>query len=248
MFDLVTGEVRHMPRHQGLPIVISTSAQVLVVFLIFAVPYLYVTDKLPSVPTMMAFVAAPPPPPPPPPPPAPKAAPDVKPTARPNPAAAPVVAPPTVEPEPVATAGGDEGVPGGVEGGVPGGVLGGIVGGIPDPMPPPAPPPPPAPRAPVRTGGQIKTPALVYRVEPEYPLLAQAAQVQGIVILEAIVDEQGQVDEVRVLRSAGAGAVLDRSAIAAVRQWRYEPLLLNGRPERFVLTVTLSFTLADARR
>jgi TonB family protein len=63
------------------------------------------------------------------------------------------------------------------------------------------------------------------------------------VILEAIVDRDGAVAEVKVLRSAGA--LLDREALLAVRQWRYSPLVLNGIPERFILTVTLSFSLQD---
>jgi protein TonB len=53
-------------------------------------------------------------------------------------------------------------------------------------------------------------------------------------------DRQGRVENVEILRSI---PLLDRAAIAAVRQWRYSPLLLNGRPERFVLTVTVSFSL-----
>ena len=135
----------------------------------------------------------------------------------------------------------DEGVPGGVEGGVPGGVVGGVVGGLPDV---PAPPPPPPQRGPIRTGGQIETPELVHRVEPFYPPVAVSAHLQGIVILEAIIDRDGTVAEVKVLRSAGA--LLDREALLAVRQWRYKPLLLNGQRERFILTVTLSFNLQNA--
>jgi protein TonB len=81
----------------------------------------------------------------------------------------------------------------------------------------------------------------VERVKPEYPLLAVRAQVQGVVILEAIVDREGRVDAVRVLRSI---PMLERAAIDAVRQWRFSPLLLNGKPERFVLTVTVSFRLS----
>ena len=64
---------------------------------------------------------------------------------------------------------------------------------------------------------------------------------QGIVILETVVGEDGRVIEVRVLRSAGD--VLDRAAIAAIRQWRYAPLELNGVRARFLLTATLSFKL-----
>jgi TonB family protein len=49
------------------------------------------------------------------------------------------------------------------------------------------------------------------------------------------------VEEVKVLRSAGG--LLDNAALTAVRQWQYSPVLLNGRPERFILTVVLSFNL-----
>jgi len=93
----------------------------------------------------------------------------------------------------------------------------------------------------VRIGGELQAPALVERVEPEYPPIAIQAQVQGIVILEAVVGHNGRVEDVRVLRSI---PLLDKAAITAVRQWRYSPLLLNGTPERFVLTVTVSFSLA----
>jgi protein TonB len=109
------------------------------------------------------------------------------------------------------------------------------------PLPPPPPPAPPPLRAPVRTGGQIQAPALVKRVPPVYPPLAVNAQVQGVVILEATVGRDGRVEEVAVLRSL---PLLDRAAIDAVRQWVYAPLLLNGQAERFVLTVTVSFSLS----
>jgi len=96
----------------------------------------------------------------------------------------------------------------------------------------------------VRIGGQIQAPKLVHRVEPYYPPTAVNARLQGIVILEAIVDRDGTVAEIKVLRSANP--LLDREAVLAVKQWRYEPLVLNGKPERFVLTVTLSFNLEMA--
>jgi protein TonB len=126
-----------------------------------------------------------------------------------------------------------------VIGGVAGGVVGGLISEL--PPPPPSPSPPPAARAPVRIGGELKAPTLVERVEPEYPPLAARAQVQGVVILEALVDHEGRVEDVRVLRSI---PLLDKAAIAAVRQWRYSPLLLNAKPERFVLTVTVGFRLS----
>jgi protein TonB len=156
--------------------------------------------------------------------------------------AAPVEAPAAVQPEP--TGEDTEGVQGGVEGGVPGGVVGGVVGGLPEaPPPPPLPPAFPAPKAPVRIGGQLQPPTLVRRVEPTYPHMAVRAHLQGVVILEAIVDEEGTVKEVKVLRSVNP--LLDREALAAVRQWRYVPVVLNGTPVPFVLSVSLSFTLQD---
>ena len=67
------------------------------------------------------------------------------------------------------------------------------------------------------------------------------ARLQGVVILEAIVDRDGSVAEVKVLRSVNP--LLDREAVLAVKQWRYSPLVLNGLRERFVLTVMLSFSI-----
>ena len=153
-------------------------------------------------------------------------------------------APTEIASERVAEAGSDQGVPGGVEGGVPGGVIGGVVGGLvgaPLPALPPPAPPPAVERAPVRIGGAVTAPALLERVDPEYPPIAVQARVQGVVILEALVDSSGRVEDVRVLRSI---RLLDAAAIEAVRKWRYSPLFLNGTAERFVLTVTVSFRLS----
>jgi protein TonB len=153
--------------------------------------------------------------------------------------------PERIEPETGIDRGTEGGVPGGVEGGVPGGLVGGIVGGLPNDVPPPPPAPPPvpmAPRAPVRVGGEIQPPALLHRVAPIYPDLAVHAKIEGVVILEAVVDQEGRVEDVRVLRSV---RFLDAAALDAVRQWQYSPLLLNGKPSRFVLTVTVSFRFND---
>jgi protein TonB len=177
----------------------------------------------------------PPPPPPPPPAPGPRA-----PAAK---APAPVqeakfVAPidiPQELPEPeqgLDSFGIEGGVPGGVEGGVPGGVVGGVVGGLSTAAPP-------APR--VRVGGLVKAPRLVDKVAPVYPDLARQARVGGIVILEAVVGTDGRVQSVRVLRGQ---PLLDPAALEAVKQWRYQPLLLNGVPTEFELTVTLVFNIA----
>jgi protein TonB len=244
MFDLTAGRETHLPSHATGPIVLSTAVQAAAIASIALLPLLFVKERLPQVPTMMAFVATPPAPPPPPPPPAitkPKQA-QPKPEARPNQSQLVVpIEEPTALPAIPDDEGFDVGVPGGVEGGIAGGVVGGVVGGLPEPPPPLPPPPPPAPRAPVRIGGQIQQPQPVTRIEPEYPPLAVRAKVQGVVILEATVAEDGAVTDVRLLRSAHP--LLDRAAEAAVRQWRYSPVVLNGARVPFILTVTLSFFL-----
>ena len=92
-------------------------------------------------------------------------------------------------------------------------------------------------------GGNITAPALVKRVEPTYPDLALVAKVTGMVILEASVSADGSVESVRVLRSV---KFLDQAAIDAVKQWRYSPLVLNGVPTPFVLSVMLNFSVKQS--
>jgi protein TonB len=235
----------------------------IVILIAIAVPALYATDTLPTPKETIAFfVSAPPPPPPPPAAPTPAApAPAPAKVARvtppkPSPAVARAVAPAPVQaPAEITPETGFEGLAGssevaqhaGFEYGVPGGVAGGIVGGVDGAPPPPPPPPPPpvlAPPAPVRVGGEITAPRLVHRVDPVYPPLAQQALVQGVVILEATVDRGGRVNDIRVLRSH---SFLEDAAVTAVRQWVYEPLMLNGQPQPFVLTVTVSFSVPTDR-
>ena len=73
-----------------------------------------------------------------------------------------------------------------------------------------------------------------------YPTVAQAARVQGVVILEAVIGPDGKVADVKVLRSV---PLLDDAAISAVRQWEYTPTLLNGVPVPVIMTVTVNFTM-----
>lgn len=106
--------------------------------------------------------------------------------------------------------------------------------------PPPAPPPMPQVRAPIQVGGQIRRPEKIKDATPVYPAIAQAARVQGTVILEAVIGVDGKVQNLRVLRSI---PLLDQAAIDAVRQWEYSATLLNGVPVPVVMTVTVTFTL-----
>src|SRR5688572_15524421 len=111
-------------------------------------------------------------------------------------------------------------------------------------IPAPPPPPPPARRIdsppPLRVGGSIRQPHKVHHVAPLYPEIARSARVSGLVILEAILAEDGTVRDVRVLRSV---PLLDAAAVAAVREWRFTPTLLNGTPVPVVMTVTVAFNL-----
>jgi TonB family protein len=113
--------------------------------------------------------------------------------------------------------------------------------------PPPPPPPPPglAPTspsglAPVRVGGNIKTPTKVKDVPPVYPPDALAARIGGVVILEVIIDTEGHVSDAKVL---GSVPVLDNAALEAVRQWEFTPTELNGMRVPVIMTVTVNFTL-----
>jgi protein TonB len=232
----------------------SALMHVVVLGLALGLPILYASTELPEPPSMMAFVmdAVPPPPPPPPVPAAakkPETAPkpttaieEPTPIPQANPVAAPVEAPSAVTPETGLEANAGAARPpveAGFESGVSGGIAGGVVGGI-DGAPPPPPPAPKAPQGPIRVGGQVKAPQLTHRVNPTYPPMAQSANIEGNVVLEAQVNKAGRVESVRVVRGH---SMLDQAAIAAVKQWQYEPLTLNGQPVEFILTVTVNFTI-----
>ena len=111
-------------------------------------------------------------------------------------------------------------------------------------VPAPPPPPPPAVQRPttVRPGGQIREPKPVVRVPPVYPEIARSARIEGMVIVEATIDEKGVVVDARVLRSV---PLLDGAALDALKQWRYTPTLLNGVPVRVLMTITFNFRLGD---
>jgi protein TonB len=134
-----------------------------------------------------------------------------------------------------------------------------------DPDPPPAPPstalsvasgeiagllddhspvtlavPPPTSVAPVRVTSLMRTPVRTFEVQPVYPATARSAKVSGVVIIEAVIGVDGRVTDAHVLRPM---PLLDAAALAAVRQWRYSPTILNGVAVPVILTVTVNFTL-----
>ncbi len=95
-------------------------------------------------------------------------------------------------------------------------------------------------RAPLRPGGDIRPPQKLVHVAPIYPPLAVAARLEGRVVLDCVIDEDGRVASVTVLR---AQPLLEAAAVEAVRQWRYRPTLLNGVRVGVLLTVTVDFRL-----
>lgn len=130
------------------------------------------------------------------------------------------------------------GVEGGVPGGVAGGVLGGIIGGVGDAPKPVAPPAPQ--RTILRVGGNVRPPVPISTPQPTYPAVARAAKIEGLVIIDAIIDEQGNVVQVKVVEGP---ALLIAAALDAVANWRYQPTYLNGQPVALRTHIEVNFRL-----
>ncbi len=98
----------------------------------------------------------------------------------------------------------------------------------------------PSPPRVVRLSSAVMAASLMHRVEPEYPKVARAAHITGDVRLHAIIGTDGAVREIEVI---GGNGILARAAIAAVREWRYRPTLLNGQPVEVDTEITVNFGL-----
>lgn len=81
---------------------------------------------------------------------------------------------------------------------------------------------------------------LIHRVKPEYPPLARQARIQGTVVLQAIISRDGTIEN---LQAVSGHPLLIPAALAAVRQWRYRPYMLNGSPVEIETQVTVNFVL-----
>ena len=235
-------------RRKLLILPVSLLAHALAIAAVVVVPLLFAGSQLPDAKVTNILVMAPPLPLPPPPPPPPlgrrsssgasKTAAekkDVKPPVFAGRLIAPIEVPVAIEEE-----GGDFGVeggvpwgvPGGVEGGVEGGVVGGVLGGVLGGDLPNEPP--------VFVSGK-NVPKLIKQVRPEYPQEAFAARMQAMVIVEAVTDIYGRVSRARVISGP---PVFNEAALAAVRQWLYEPYIVDGipRPIYFTVSITFGFT------
>jgi protein TonB len=143
----------------------------------------------------------------------------------------------------------DEGLPdiaaGGVIGGVPGGESGGVLGGIlggtgSGPAAPTAVTKPGKQAVLLRVGGDVKPPRQILRIDPTYPLIARRAHIEGMVVIDAVIDEHGNVVQAHVVNGPG---LLVESALAAVLQWKYEPTYLNGVPVSIAMNVQVMYSL-----
>ena len=221
----------------------------LVIIVMLPIPLVF-TEQLPTA-QLLTFLVAPPPPPPPPPP----AAEPVQRVVRQietdmlNNGAlrTPTKIPQKIEmikeeeaPPPMPASGG---VVGGVPGGIPGGQMGGVIGSVISSSNLAAVPKfvPVAPQR-IRISAGVTKGLLIQRIEPTYPTLARAARVQGDVVLSAIISTSGQIENLQLV---SGHPMLVPAAIAAVKQWRYKPYLLNGQPVEVETTITVIFTLSS---
>lgn len=108
-----------------------------------------------------------------------------------------------------------------------------VIFGIPD-GPPPA-------TGPIRVGGDVKAPEKLHSPPPQYTEIARKARIQGVVIVEAIVDKTGSVTNVKILKGLPMG--LDQAAVDAIKRWKFKPATLNGRPVDVYYNLTVNFQL-----
>ena len=239
----------HLKSTSRLAVVISTGLQLGLVAVAFLIPLLNYYE-LPAT-DLVSFLAAPPPPPPPPPPPAvvvQKVIPREFDTGN---LTQPVAIPDQVaiidedyQPPSAGIAGVVGGVPGGQIGGQFGGVIGGIISNAPTVAPPPPPPPPVKKKAPpkrIRVGGNVAKARLLRQTRPQYPPLARQARIQGTVKLSAVIAKDGTIQKLEV---TSGHPLLVPSALAAVKQWRYKPTLLNGEAVEVLTNIDVNFTLS----
>ena len=102
-------------------------------------------------------------------------------------------------------------------------------------------PPPAEPEGPIRVGGDVQPPVKISAPSPQYTEIARKARIQGVVIVEAIIDKAGAVTNVKILKGLPMG--LDTAAADAVKKWRFKPATLNGKPVAVIYNLTVNFRL-----
>jgi periplasmic protein TonB len=226
---------------RGWTSMVSFIIQMGIIGVMVLIPLIF-TEALPKGQMMFLLVAPPPPPPPPP------------------PAAAVVhvkqiqtdivngeLRTPTKIPQKIKMIQEDEappamattGVVGGVPGGVPGGSMGGVMGSILSATPVAVPHIATPTRVRVSLG--VSQGLLIRKVPPAYPPLARQARIQGVVVLQAQISKEGNIQNLQLI---SGHPMLAPAAIEAVKQWKYKPYLLNGEPVEVDTQVQVNFTLA----
>ncbi len=103
-------------------------------------------------------------------------------------------------------------------------------------------PPPSEPSGPIHVGGNMNPPVKISAPQPQYTEIARKARIQGVVIVQAIIDKQGNVTSVKLLKGLPMG--LDQATIDAIKRWKFEPATLgDGRPVSVYYTLTVNFQL-----
>jgi protein TonB len=241
--EMVVSTNKAQKTNKPWTVVLSMLFQIGFLAVLILIPLIY-TEALPKT-LMSSILLAPPPPPPPPPPPAAVQVVKIKPVAHLMDAGklvAPKVIPKDVKIIKEEEAPPDMGVSGGVPGGVAGGSMGGVMGGVIGGAGTAAPPPPKVTPKRVSVGGNVQAARLVNRVQPVYPPLARQTRISGTVKLHAIIGKNGAVEQLQVL---SGHPLLVQSALDAVRQWRYQPTLLNGDPVEVDTEIDVIFSLAS---
>jgi len=95
--------------------------------------------------------------------------------------------------------------------------------------------------APLRVGGDVRAPVLMEKVEPVYTPEARERRISGIMILEAVIGRDGLVKNVSILKPLPFG--LNQAAVDAVKQWKFKPGTLEGKPVDVIYTLTVNFNL-----
>ena len=97
---------------------------------------------------------------------------------------------------------------------------------------------------PVRVGGRIRPPKAITQVRPNYPPLPRQAHIQGQVQIDAILDGQGNVIDMKVVSGP---PLLYQAALDALKKWKYEPTYLNDQPIAVEMIVTITFVVVPSR-
>ena len=102
-------------------------------------------------------------------------------------------------------------------------------------------PPAPEPTGPLFVTGDVQKPVKISDVQPQYTEIARKARIQGVVILQTIIDKEGNITEVKTLKGLPMG--LTEAAVSAVEKWKFTPATLNGKPVAVYFNLTVNFQL-----